>query len=171
MTYLRFILTTILIALLPLMGCDTVFGTDDDPDPEIGIVAWVDPPSDNVDATASASSILGDYLALSAPDTVEAGVSFDVTVTTLGLNGCWRADREEIETEGDPPTAVTITPYDRLSGDDACTLAIVALPRTIDLQFDAPGTATIRVVGREVDGSDPLDSTLIEIEHELVVVE
>ena len=170
MMYLRSVPLTILAALILLMGCDSVLGTDDEAtDPEMGIIEWEDPPSDGAEATAS--SIPDEYLALSAPDTVEAGVLFEVTVTTLGPNGCWRADREDVETEGDPPTAVTITPYDKHSGADACTMQIVGLERTVDLQFDVPGTTTIWVTGRAVEGSDPSDGRTTEIEHEVTVVE
>jgi hypothetical protein len=91
--------------------------------------------------------IRSEYLhspALVAPDTVAAGATFAVTVTTLGYNSCWQAAGADVARD---PQRARIVPYDRIVGH-ACFHALVELPRTVELRFDAPGTATLIVEGR-----------------------
>jgi hypothetical protein len=87
--------------------------------------------------------------ALVAPDSVNAGTPFTVTVTTLGYSGCWQAVgvREEYFASG-----VTLVPVDQIH-DGACTGMLSELPRSASLRLDQPGTATLRVDGlKEVAG-------------------
>ncbi|MFO8231382.1 MAG: hypothetical protein R6U20_01820 [Longimonas sp.] len=95
---------------------------------------------------------------LAAPDTVQAGTSFDVTVTTFGPNLCWQASREEVERE---PMRVSITPYDKSpSGDAVCADAIAEMERTVSVTFEEHGEATIVVNGRDRWFDDPEPKTL-----------
>ena len=83
---------------------------------------------------------------LSAPDTVVAGVPFDVTVTTIGLDTCWREAGATIVSE---LRRITITPYDRVDRtQSACGDAIISIPRTVRVIFGQRGDATLRVEGR-----------------------
>lgn len=95
---------------------------------------------------------------LVAPDTVQAGEPFEITVTTFGPNLCWQAAREEVVRE---PMRVTITPYDRApAGNTACADAIAEMERTISAQFDTLGEAAIVVNGRTGWVNDPEPVTL-----------
>ena len=116
------------------------------PDPEqvrhVGIVEWS---RSNVQTFADPS--IG---VITAPDTVTAGQPFQVTITTVGPNGCWSAAGAELASQ---PSVATITPFDRVQGE-VCTQATVSLPRTVQVRFDVPGEATLRVYGRRVvDGN------------------
>jgi hypothetical protein len=87
---------------------------------------------------------------LTAPDTVTAGTPFLVTVTTFGFSGCWTDDRTDVAAFA---TQAVIRPYDRVR-DGACTQMTVTLPRSVQLRFDQPGTASIVVQGLRDDGAD-----------------
>jgi hypothetical protein len=100
--------------------------------------------------------------ALTAPDIVTAGASFQVTVTTFGFSGCWTEDRTDVSALA---SQVVIRPYDRVR-DGACTQMTVKLPRSAQLRFDQPGTATIVVQGLRDDGADAEPT---QIEHTVVV--
>lgn len=112
------------------------------PDPSqvrhVGIVEW----------SASNAQYFADPAmgVITAPDTVTAGQPFQVTITTVGASGCWRAAGAEKAVQG---SLATITPFDRVE-DGFCTGALVSLPRAVELRFDVPGEATIRAYGRRV---------------------
>ncbi len=82
-----------------------------------------------------------------APDTVLAGNPFDVVVSTIGLDGCWRAGGETREV-GDG--VVEIAPYDVHSGASICTEIIQYLYHHVVLELPQPGVWVIRVKGRRV---------------------
>jgi hypothetical protein len=98
-----------------------------------------------------------------APDTVDAGTPFDISVRTIGRSGCWSQAGAESAVTG---MLATVTPYDRVTtsidGEPAfCTGALVDLERTVSIAFASPGTATLRVNGRivmdgELDGTQPV---------------
>lgn len=116
------------------------------PQPEagrhLGIVEW-----SRSDVMTFADPAMG---VITAPDTVTAGEPFQVTITTIGPNGCWRADGAEKAVQGN---LATITPFDRVEGE-VCTQALVSLARSVEVRFDARGEATIRAYGRRVvDGN------------------
>lgn len=105
-----------------------------------------------VEMSVSASSVQagGDYAAITAPDTVQVGVAFTATITTIGPSLCWRAAGMDV---GQGPALVVARPYDRHSGSEFCAGALVELPRSISITFTQTGDALIRVRGRRmVDG-------------------
>lgn len=117
-----------LALLLPLLGgCPEVAGPA--ADQQVGVV----------------DSEYLDVPVLVAPDTVQAGVRFGVTVTTLGYSGCWKAAGAATAQNG---AVVTITPYDRVLQGAACTAALEQLSRTVELRLDEPGVVVVRVEGR-----------------------
>ncbi len=127
MSYSRMLPSVALVALLGA-GCGRAGSSDSEPERQIGIIR-------------------SEYLhspALVAPDTVAAGATFAVTVTTLGNDNCWQAAGAEVTRD---PQHARIVPYDRVVGQ-ACFQALVELPRTVELRFNAPGTATLIVEGR-----------------------
>lgn len=119
-----------LLALPLLTACPDLAGTDGPPVRErnLGIVE-------------------SQYLqspALAAPSAVTAGQPFQATITTLGYDGCWRADGEEVTRSA---AQAVVRPYDKVQGD-ACTAALKEITHVVELRFDTPGTAKIVVQGR-----------------------
>ncbi len=97
--------------------------------------------------------------ALVAPDSASVGVGVTVTVTTIGRNGCWRADGVDVKQSG---STTTLIAYDRVEGE-MCTQALIELPRTVELRFATPGPSTIVLEGRDES------SNVVRIEHSIVV--
>ena len=81
-------------------------------------------------------------VALQAPDTVSAGVTFFVSITTEG-SACETAAGGDVTVGG---LEATITPLNRRYRG-LCTLQLVLLRRLVPLRFDAAGTAVIRARG------------------------
>lgn len=94
-----------------------------------------------------------DPVMVQAPDTVEAGTTFGVTVRTYG-DGC--VTRGEIRVEQDGPIAI-VRPYDVHSGASVCTQELRMFDHRATISVDEPGTAEIRVHGREL----PADSAMV----------
>ena len=93
---------------------------------------------------------------LSTPDTVLAGVPFEVTVVTDG-GGCHvRADGVEL---GDAEDAVELRPYDlvRIPVSDraGCAYILIHLPRTTMVTLEEPGRRLLRVVGASGTPDEP----------------
>ena len=89
-------------------------------------------------------------LVVEAPDTVTAGVAFDVTVNTFGSSSCVRAERLDVEVLG---RVARLTPYDRIAPPNSvCTPDLSAHPHTAPVTFPSPGAATLEVLGRTAAG-------------------
>jgi hypothetical protein len=96
-------------------------------------------------------------LVIEAPETVRVNAAFQVTVNTIGVNGCWRPDGQEVSISN---RVVTLTPYDRVEGE-VCTQALVVLPHHSTVTLNAAGTWTLRVTGRRTRiGSDVVDEPI-----------
>ena len=95
--------------------------------------------------------VLGRVSAVEAPDTVQVGQPFAVTVTTTGPDGCWRKERTEASVRG---LTATISPFDvdTQGYGVACTQAVVEIIHTAELTFAEAGAGVISVRGR--DGTD-----------------
>ncbi|MGH7459264.1 MAG: hypothetical protein ACREKN_09340 [Longimicrobiaceae bacterium] len=95
-----------------------------------------------------------------APDTVRAGVPFEVTVRTYGV-GCDRADAADTELIGG---TAAIFPYDlTLSSPNlTCPGEIRRLARSVLIRFASPGVAVLRVRGRKVPSENDGSFTTIE---------
>lgn len=112
----------------------------------VGIVEW------STSGSSSAASPLSDVVekpVLEAPDTVSAGVPFDMVVRTYGADGCWSEAGAEISVTA---LTMTVTPYDRREqrAEHLCTMAVVRLPRTVRASFSERGEGVVRVTGRKV---------------------
>lgn len=163
----------LLVVALLFSGCDLMSSDDDSPAVEVGIVAWETDASNSASAqtyNASKEPYTEDFEPLTAPNTAQAGESFEVEVRTVAPNGCYEADR--VETEQDA-LLIEITPYDldRTDAEGACPDVIGLIKRTLNLQFDTPGEALIRLNGQHVIGNDFSNRDATTIEHELTVVE
>jgi hypothetical protein len=99
------------------------------------------------------------------PEAVARGSDLRVTVTTWGTNTCWKEAGANVHVQGN---VAEIVPYDLEPTDRryACGDAMIDLPREVTLRFDAPGTAVVRVRGRETNASVGADVT---VEKEIVV--
>ncbi|HZG44175.1 MAG TPA: hypothetical protein VEY93_14600, partial [Longimicrobium sp.] len=131
-------------ALLAGAACDMPATFEPGPDAQrhVGIVEW-----SRSSVQTFADPAMG---VITAPDTVTAGQPFQVTITTAGPSGCWRAAGAEKAVQGN---LATLTPFDRVL-DGICTQAVVSLPRSVEVRFDVRGQATLRVYGRRVvDGN------------------
>lgn len=123
-------------------------------------------------ASAAAQTAVPDALSgsIEAPDTVQAGESFPVTVRTVGLDGCWEPVMEEVTVTG---LVADVIPFDSAEKPEgvACTAALELLDHDFSLTFDEAGTATIRVDGRRVVGRDFEEVEPISMEEQVTVVE
>lgn len=89
--------------------------------------------------------------AVVVPDTVRAGVPFQVSVTTVG-GACIRRDETDVEVDG---ATATVTPWDRFAiprPGFGCLPSTATLDHTTSVTFPGSGPATVVVRGRE-DGS------------------
>ena len=169
MTSLRTIPLALLLSPLLIIGCD-LLGNDDGSTVEVGIVEWEIEQAATEEGPASSNLNTETFEPLTAPDTVQAGVSFEVEARTVAPNGCYEADR--VETEQDA-LLIEITPYDldRTDAEGACPDVLGLIKRTLNLQFDTPGEALIRLNGQRVIGNDFSNRDDTVIEHEVTVVE
>jgi hypothetical protein len=89
----------------------------------------------------------GDTSRVAAPDTVARGTSFGVSFTTYG-GGCTRAiSHTDVTITGN---VAVIRPYDRTDdGPFACPDILLLLTHSAQLNVDAPGSFTIRVIGQQ----------------------
>ena len=111
----------------------------------------------------------GDYTApglVMAPDTVDAGVAFQVSTQTVGPSGCWRPDGQTVATLG---RVVVIRPYDSHSGSELCTDALLFLPRASTVVLNEPGEWTLRVTGRRLRMGDLVWDEPISAERPIFV--
>ena len=94
---------------------------------------------------------------VTAPDTVEAGEVFDVTVLTYG-GGCDRKGETRVE---EIDGSVVITPIDVFAeGEDVvCPSSLRRFEHTARVTFGEPGTGEIRVRGRRV----PADEKILRV--------
>jgi hypothetical protein len=108
-------------------------------------------------------------IVIEAPDTVSAGEQVNITVRTIGQDGCWRADGGELAQRGD---TITIQPYDRHSGAAVCTTAIAVsgLPHFFSASFSSPGEAIIRVNGRRIRQHERGYEIPVAVERTVTVV-
>jgi hypothetical protein len=83
--------------------------------------------------------------AIVAPDTVDAGVPFEVTTYTIGESGCWSAGHQEVQVGSG---VVELRPFDVHSGNDICTLILLLLPHRSELVIPEAGEWVLRVNGR-----------------------
>ena len=106
--------------------------------------------------------------ALAAPATVQAGVDFQVTITTIG-SGCEReADTGVILSEN----GATVMVYDFTKATHpgvACAMILKHLRHTVTLRFTKRGKALIRVWGRRVGSDTPMAGAPTVLEHHVTV--
>jgi hypothetical protein len=87
-----------------------------------------------------------DTATITAPDTVDHGVNFTVTVGTLG-GGCTReAARTEYASDSQ---LLEVHPFDRWKAE-SCPNDAILIPHQITVKIDEAGARTLRIVGRQV---------------------
>ncbi|HEY0670959.1 MAG TPA: hypothetical protein VGD27_01770 [Longimicrobiales bacterium] len=103
---------------------------------------------------------------LSAPDTVAAGVPFEVRTTTIGMSGCWRSgDQSSRMLDG----VIEITPRDVHSGANVCTEVLLFLDHASMVTIAQPGVWLLRVRGRRVTHNDRVWEEPVLAEKSVVV--
>jgi hypothetical protein len=86
------------------------------------------------------------FVLLSMPDTVTAGAIVATSVITVGSSSCTRP--ADVAVVGAGSLLQTLTPRDSVAtGNVACTDDLAMRPHPIQLRFNEPGTATIRIRG------------------------
>ncbi len=108
-----------------------------------------------------AATVLTAPAVIDAPDTVRAGEPFRVNITTIGENGCWRANGHELQVAGN---RADVVPWDAHSGADACAEVLAYLAHALEVTFPEPGTGAIRVTGarRRQHGDTRIDRLTAE---------
>ncbi len=102
------------------------------------------------------------FSSLIAPNAVTRGAPFQITASTFGSSSCTQADGYELDAL---PSDAEVRLYDRSAPSGTiCTEDFGSFPRVITLQFDEPGTAEIRVIGRG-------DGNAIRIVRKTIVVQ
>ena len=99
---------------------------------------------------------------IDAPATAHAGETVDLRVTTFG-GGCIESAFMDVDVG---VANVDLTPYDSHPADAICTADLRYLTHETTVTLDAPGTWTIRVHGRRLDGRG---EALIEQVHAIIV--
>ena len=106
-------------------------------------------------------SFYGDPVVIDVPDTVAAGVPFEVSVRTYG-GGCISKARTDVRMEGD---TVHVRPFDRHSGHDVCTDILHMFDHRAQVTLDAAGAFEFVFHGR----AEPGDAAVSF--HRTVIVE
>ncbi len=134
-------LLSILVSLPLLTACDSTLGSDEEA--RIGVIAFH-----------------GDPVVITVPDTVQAGVSFEVSVLTYG-GGCHSKGGTTIQIVG---LSVDVTPYDIHSGAEVCTDILNMFDHRATLTLRESGVAEVRFHGKQMPGD-----SLITVVREVVV--
>lgn len=96
---------------------------------------------------------IGDASGVEVPPVARTGIPLQVTVTTYG-GGCISEDTTVVDVQ---PHSADVVPYQRWyqpKQDEGCTMELRIDRRAVQLVFDQPGIATVRVFGRGApDGS------------------
>lgn len=119
-----------LALLAVLAGCSVITGPDESR--RVGVIDFHDQPVE-----------------VAVPDTVSAGVDFEVSAVTYG-GGCVSADDTEVEVDG---LFAQVVPYDLHRRQEACPDVLRTFEHRALVRFDEPGTAEVRVVGRREPGN------------------
>jgi hypothetical protein len=104
---------------------------------------------------------------LEAPDTVNAGESFEVMVTTIGLSGCWSAVGQTVARMAG---VIELTPSDAHSGAAVCTHVLLDLEHRSSVAIDTPGAWILRVRGRRVRQGFEKSDEPVAVERAIVVL-
>jgi hypothetical protein len=122
------------VALVGLAGCSSITGSD-----TRRVVGLINP----------GVTLPGTIV---APDTVQAGVSFRVTVYSFGSSSCVTPDGVDLTLK---PTEARVTPFDRVPADPGtvCTADIAVHPHLVELRFTEPGLARIVAQGDVIEAS------------------
>lgn len=102
-------------------------------------------------------------------DTVAAGASFAVNVSTFGSGSCVEAAGMEVEVQDLEAIVVPLDSVHIPGPGGACTDDLQRYPRTTTVAFDEPGPATIRVRGTGRGPAFEEDEGVAELERRIVV--
>jgi hypothetical protein len=116
-----------------------------------------------VGVLVDADHMPGDPLVV--PDTVDVGVAFEATVTTMAPADCWKADGADVNVSG---LTAEIVPYDASPTAGECMAIVVYPEHVVSITFGQAGLATVRARGRQY-GTGVGTPPLVVIEKQVVV--
>lgn len=116
----------VLVAAVLLSSCDTILSPEEDR--RVGVIAFYD---------------MG--VTIGAPDTVQMGVPFEISIMTYG-NGCMSEGATEVRVRG---LQVDVTPYDIHSGARVCTDILNSFPHKTTVTLPTPGLARFLFHGEQ----------------------
>lgn len=122
-----------LTALSLLAGCDMLVEPEEGV--RTGVISFYDDPAVAI-----------------VPETVDAGVPFDVSIRTYG-NGCMRQGETAVQTGG---AVVDVRPRDIHSGANVCTDILNIFEHVAQVVLAEPGTAVVRFHGLQLPEDVPL---------------
>lgn len=95
-----------------------------------------------------------DPVRIDLPETVAVASAFTVSIQSYG-GGCTSQGDTDVQVEG---LLATIRPFDLEPSDPEviCPAILRVFEHVATIQFDQPGTATVRVLGRREPGDEPL---------------
>lgn len=134
----------VVAGLLLATACDLPFDSNDRREVAVVYAEYLNPPH------------------LVIPDTVQAGESVRLTLTSGGPNGCYGPDRVEVRRYRGQ---VRVTPYNRVA-QGMCAQQPVLFEHLAELRLDTPGTVLLQVVAR----SSPLSPDASVVVSRAIVV-
>ena len=142
----RLSITTLFAGLIASFGCGAA-------PTELPVRASEVPLADRVAADGLSATRVGtlqfyaDTVRIEMPDRANRGVPLDIYVSTYG-GGCVGSDTTVTAVQG---LRATVVPYQRVSTNPnlACPSILLIDRRRARIVFETPGTATVRVIGRE----------------------
>jgi hypothetical protein len=138
-----------LVAAISCSGCSSPTGTDSVIVP--GVIATGGALADRV---------------LVAPDTVDDGVPFTVTISTFGSGSCTRPSATRV-VMGAALAELSVWDVQRVGVP--CTDDLRTFPRDIPVTFTGVGVATVRVRGRALARGGAGEDSVVVIEKAVVV--
>lgn len=135
---------TILLGMFALVGCDAILGS----------------------YNQRVRGILGpDPSVVEVPNSAEVHERVVIRVTTGGYNGCSRKGDTAVERD---QSHVLVRPFDYLTApedESDCVQMVMYFEHEVGLEFDEPGTITVRVEGRDGYGGERVIERQIVIEE------
>ena len=141
----------VLIVLVLMLGC----GEDEGPGGQ-PVHSW---------EVRAAHYWYDDSFTISVPETVSAGIPFEISVPTV-LTGCDLEGPEQVLEPSD--TLIMVAPWDSIyTGSGICPAWVQPAFHRVDLEFVRPGNASIVIAAMEYLGAGR--DSLVQREYSVVV--
>lgn len=111
--------------------------------PTLVLLACGSPTDPGVRVLATVGMFFPDDPSIEVPDSVDAGVPFEIRVRTYG-DGCTGPGPTEVVVT---PDATVVSPYNFHDGGPICDASLTVLPHAASVTLHTPGTARLVVRG------------------------